>query len=124
MPTAVVRRVGERGSRTRDWVKALRTLAQQQPGYRTSAVPQEGLWRIVESPHADRDARTGAAVALAPSLDAAGRQRLRDAATACAEPRLRVALTTASMPTGAASEEELAAALDAIEGEVEDSRGC
>lgn len=124
VPTGILRRIGERGARTRDWVRAMRTLAREQPGYRTSAVPPEGLWRIVESPHADRDARTGAAIALATSLDDAGRQRLRDAAAACAEPRLRIALTTASMPTGAASEEELAAALDAIDSEVEDSRRC
>jgi hypothetical protein len=124
LPTGVVRRTGSRGTRTRDWVRAMRALAQEQPGYRTSAVPPEGLWRIVESPHADGDARTGAAIALASSLDSAGRKRLREAAASCAEPRLRIALTTASMPTGAASEEELAAALDAIDGEVEDSRRC
>jgi hypothetical protein len=102
----------------------MRALTQEQPGYRTSAVRPEGLWRIVESPHADGDARTGAAIALASSLDSAGRKRLREAAASCAEPRLRIALTTASMPTGAASEDELAAALDAIDGEVEDSRRC
>jgi hypothetical protein len=123
-PTGIVRRLGERGARTRDWVRAMRALAQEQPGYRTSAVPPEGLWRIVESPHADRDARTGAAIALAPSLDAVGRKRLREAAEACAEPRLRIALTTVSMPTGTATEEELAATLDAIDTEVEDSRRC
>lgn len=124
VPTAMVRRLGARGARTRDWVRAMRALANEQPGYRSGAVPAEGLWRIVESPHADRDARTGAAIALATSLDAAGRQRLRDAAAACAEPRLRIALATASTPTGASSEEELAAALDAIDSEVEDSRRC
>jgi hypothetical protein len=124
LPTDVVRRTGGRSTRTRDWVRAMRAITQEQPSYRTSAVPPEGLWRIVESPHADGDARTGAAIALAPSLDAVGRKRLREAAASCAEPRLRVALTTASMPTGAASEEELAAALDAIDGEVEDGSRC
>ncbi len=124
VPTGISSRVGARGARTRDWVRAMRALAQEQPGYRTGAVPPEGLWRIVESPHADRDARTGAAIALAPSLDAEGRKRLREAAAACAEPRLRVALTTASMPTGSASEEELAATLDAIDSEVEGSGRC
>jgi len=124
LPTGVMCRTSVRGTRTRDWVRAMRALAQEQPGYRTSVVPHEGLWRIVESPHADGDARTGAAIALASSLDDAGRQRLREAASACAEPRLRIALTTASMPTGSAPEEELAAALDAIDGEVEDSRRC
>jgi hypothetical protein len=124
LPTGVVRRTGGRGTHTRDWVRAMRALAKEQPRYRTSAVPPEGLWRIVESPHADSEARTGAAIALASSLDAEGRKRLREAAEACAEPRLRIALTTASMPTGTASEEELAAALDAIDGEVEDSRRC
>jgi hypothetical protein len=124
LPTDVVRRTGDRGTRTREWVRAMRALTQERPGYRTSTVPPEGLWRIVESPHADSDARTGAAIALASSLDDVGRKRLREAAASCAEPRLRVALTTASMPTGAASDDELAAALDAIDGEVEDSRRC
>jgi hypothetical protein len=124
LPTGVVSRTGGRGTRTREWVHAMRAITQEKPGYRTGAVPPEGLWRIVESPHADSDARTGAAIALASSLDDVGRKRLRDAAAACAEPRLRIALTTASMPTGTASEEELAAALDAIDGEVEDTRRC
>lgn len=124
LPTGVVRRVVGRGTRTREWVRAMRALATEQPGYRIGTVPPEGLWRIVESPHAERDARTGAAIALAQSLDDAGRKRLREAAAACAEPRLRIALTTASTPTGAAPEEELAAALDAIDNEVEEGRRC
>jgi hypothetical protein len=108
------------GGHTREWVRAMRAMVHAERGYRVAAVPPERLWRIVEDPRADRAARTGAALALAPSLDEAGRGRLRAAASACAEPRLRIALSTAASDTGAhASDDELAAALDAIEAEGE-----
>jgi hypothetical protein len=115
------RLVRRAGGRTREWVRALRAILRSDWGYRGSAVPPERLWRIVEDPRADRAARTGAAVALAPSLDDCGRERLRAAASACAEPRVRIALATAASETGAqASDDELAATLDAIESEETD----
>jgi len=115
------RLVRRSGGRTREWVRAMRAMVHAERGYRVAAVPPERLWRIVEDPRADRAERTGAALALAPSLDEAGRERLRAAASSCAEPRLRIALSTAATDTGAnAPDDELAAALDAIESEGED----
>jgi hypothetical protein len=107
------------GARTREWVRSLRALTpQRDDGYRVAATPPERLWRFVEDPRADRAARTGAALALAPSLDEQGRARLRAAADACAEPSVRMALAVAARGAGRAeSDEDLAAVLDAIEAE-------
>ena len=109
------------GARTREWLRAVRTLVQGASGYRGGAVPEERLWRIVEDTRADRSARTGAAFALAPLLDESGRVRMNAAASGCAEPRLRTALSMAASEVGADGvEDEIAAALDANEGEGEE----
>jgi hypothetical protein len=60
--------------------------------YRQPAPSREQLWEVLEGGAADATARTAAAAALATSLDADDRARLRVAAAQCAEPRLRVAL--------------------------------
>jgi hypothetical protein len=100
----------------------MRGMVRDEQGYRTGAVPPERLWRVVEDPCADRMARTGAALALAPGLDEGGRDRLRAAAASCAEPRLRIALSTAASEAGARGrEDDLAATLDALECEGDDS---
>ncbi len=105
-----------RGARTSEWVRSMRGLLCAEPGYRHGAMPPERLWRVVEDPAADAVARIGAAVALAGSLDDSGSERLRAAAAACAEPRLRVALATAATSAGpSVPDEDLAAALDAID---------
>jgi hypothetical protein len=116
------RLVRRAGGRTQEWVRAMRSMVRVEHGYRTGAVPPERLWRVVEDPCADRVARTGAALALAPGLDEGGRDRLRSAAASCAEPRLRIALTTAATEAGARGrEDDLAATLDALECEGDDS---
>jgi hypothetical protein len=117
---ALLRRAG---GGTCEWVRAMRAVPASREGYRRAALPAERLWDVVENPCAGRTPRVGAALALAPLLDAGGRERLRAAAWSCAEPRLRIALTTAATPAAAkASADELAAALDAIESEGEDER--
>jgi hypothetical protein len=106
------------GGRTREWVRAMRGMLRRECGYRCGDMPPERLWRVVEDPRAEATARVGAAIALAWSLDGAGRRRLREAADACVEPRVRVALTTTATTAGARlPDEDLAAALDAIDGE-------
>jgi hypothetical protein len=120
---SVARLVSRAGGRTREWVRAIRGIATSWNGYRTVGVPAERLWRVVEDPAAERASRTGAALALAPSLDATGQSRLYAAASSCAEPRLRIALTMAATAAGAtALDEDLAAALDVIESEGEDEQ--
>jgi hypothetical protein len=114
---SLVRRAGPH---TGQWVRSVRALSARADaaGYRTPAVAHERLWRIVEDPRADGAARTGAALALAPGLNASGRERMRSVAHACADPRVRIALTTAASDIGAsASDAELAAVLDGIEEE-------
>jgi hypothetical protein len=107
------------GSHTREWVRAMRTLAGvDDVGYRTAAVLPERLWRVVEDPGAEPNARIGAAVALSASLDDATRERLLAASEACAQPRLRIALATAAAGPGCSPDEDLASALDAIDSAV------
>lgn len=62
-------------------------------GYRAQVIEREDLFRLVEDPSANDDARAGAAIVLKASLDAAGRERIRIAGEA-ASPKLRVALDT------------------------------
>jgi hypothetical protein len=66
--------------------------------YRTSALPEDQLWRIVENPSAPTSERTAAANALSLELDAVGRKRLRVAADASASAQLRVALERLAAP--------------------------
>jgi hypothetical protein len=58
------------------------------------------LWRIVRSPAAEPSARAGAAIALRPALDEAGRQRLRRLAETTIAPRVRVVLEAAAAGAG------------------------
>ncbi len=104
------------GGRTREWVRTMRALVRPAGGFRTAAVPVERLWQVVENPRADRTSRTGAAIALAPTLLDTDRWRLRAVAAGCAEPRLRLALRTAA-DEATAPDEALAEALDALEAE-------
>jgi hypothetical protein len=104
------------GSRTHEWVRAIRTLSGgDEPGYRKAAVLPERLWRVVEDPGAEPTARIGAAIVLSASLDDASRERLLAASEACAQPRVRIALATTAAGSGCSADEDLASALDAID---------
>jgi hypothetical protein len=107
------------GARTRDWVRTMRALLRPAPSFRTAVIPPDRLWRVVEDARADRMARTGAAIALAPGLGEGGRARLKAVAAGCAEPRLRLALRTAATEADV-PDEALAEALDALESEGDD----
>ena len=71
--------------------------------YRLPSISRDQLWQLVEGSTANASTRTAAAQALASTLDAGDRARLRVAATRCVEPRLRVALEELA---GASDEEE------------------
>jgi hypothetical protein len=73
------------------WLREVRALASARD-YREARLDPEGLWRVVDDATASPGTRAGAALALS-TLDGASRTRLHVAAQACAEPRLRVALT-------------------------------
>jgi hypothetical protein len=111
------------GGRTPAWVRSMRALAKSEVGFRHVSTPLDALWQVVEDPRAEREVRMGAAIALAPTLHAADRARLRAAASGCAEPRLRIALTTTAVEAHS-SDDALAEALDALEGEAVDDSGA
>ena len=75
-----------------EWVEALR--AQSHYDYRSAPVGAVDLWRVLEDIDAPHDARAAPAIALAPSLDKAGRNRMRRLKDD-APYRLRVALKAA-----------------------------
>jgi hypothetical protein len=86
-----------RGGRTmQDWIHQLRALGVAEGDYRAVALAPDYLWRVVEDAGTDPSARAGAAIALGPRLDDAGRARLRAVAEATASPKLRIALDAAS----------------------------
>jgi hypothetical protein len=73
-------------------ISGIDVTSDKRASYRTTALPEDQLWRIVEDPSAPASERTAAAGALRLELDDSGRQRLRVAAGASASKELRVAL--------------------------------
>lgn len=90
-----------------EWIGAVRALLDPVRSPREAAVSPEDFWRLVEDVDAPADTRAAAAVALAPSLDERGRQRLRVAAEAVASPRLRVVLEASADGRDEAAHEAL-----------------
>jgi hypothetical protein len=74
------------------WVDGLRRLRDGEAAYRSAAIQDEELWRVVEDPGAPEDARAAAAFVLRRQDDPSATARLRVAQQAVAAPRLRVAL--------------------------------
>lgn len=99
------------GRSAAEWMQSVRAMNAVSGGYRQSALSPEQMWRVVQDPTASPSTRAGAAIALSPSLDEAGRGELLRAAEACAHPRVRVALT--SLATGE-PEEALLHALEPL----------
>ncbi len=89
--------LGRNGRAPKDWITSLRSIgAGANADMRTSPIPLERLWRIVEDASASAVARASAAIALAPQVPPSERRRIRIAAQATASPKLRVALEHAS----------------------------
>jgi hypothetical protein len=76
------------------WMKDVRALAGPLH-YRETRLDQDRLWQVVDDATASPATRAGAALAIAVH-DQPSRLRLRVAAEACAQPKLRVALTRVS----------------------------
>jgi hypothetical protein len=85
-------RVAPGGRPVGRWVSDLRAMANQAT-YREADATPETLWRLLDDSGAPPATRAGAALALSAALDESSRARLRVSADACAEPKLRVALT-------------------------------
>jgi hypothetical protein len=73
------------------WMREVRALAGALD-YREIRLDEDRLWRVLDDATAPPATRAGAALAIS-VIDQPARLRLRIAAEACAEPRLRVALT-------------------------------
>lgn len=99
----------DRGERAiGDWVRMLKSVgAGASATLRTAAMDSERLWHLLESPSAPPKHRAAAAIALATSDEDGARDRIRVAATAVAEPKLRVALEAASSDDEAKLEEAM-----------------
>jgi hypothetical protein len=92
------------------WLRELRGLARAHD-YREAQIDAERLWRVVADPGAPPATRAGAAIALSRTMDGDTRTRLRVAADACADPKLRVALGCVAE---GATDAELVEALDGL----------
>jgi hypothetical protein len=94
-----------------DWIRDVAALASARgAGYRQASLDEGHLWRILRDASAPPSTRVGAAVALV-SANEQDRPALKEAAAACANPRVRVALeTVAASPEG----QEWVGALDAL----------
>jgi uncharacterized membrane protein (UPF0136 family) len=116
----------ERGTReTREWLRQIRAVSggaqAEKAGYRKQVVEPDKLWTLVENPSMTPTARVGAAVALAGTLDEAGRARLRIAAEASALPGVKGALGALARER-AADEDELTALLEAAADDEDEQR--
>lgn len=108
-----------RGDRTSaEWVDALRRLGSGSSGvYRVVNADVEQVSRLLDDPRAAPSARAAAAVVLAACGDGTAGRRLRIAAGAMANPRLRIALEKV------ASAEDDAALAEALDAVVAEDRG-
>lgn len=99
------------------WITSLRALgAGANADMRTAPIPRERLFRVVEDPALDPTSRAAAAVALGTELDDDGRARLRAAAKATVEPKLRFAIEKAA-DASAVEDGAIEAALAELEAE-------
>lgn len=98
----------------RAWLAELRgLLSPRREGFRSNPPEAEELWATLEDARQAPATRAAAAVALAPALDAAGKDRLGGAAATVVNPRLRVALEASSR----GDDEALLEALEGLEAE-------
>lgn len=108
--------LGRNGRAPTDWITALRAIGTgANADMRTSPIPLERLWQIVEDASAAAVARASAAVALVAQVPVEERTRIRVAARATASPKLRVALEQATEPE--ITDQALAEALAELEAE-------
>jgi hypothetical protein len=93
-----------------EWIRSLRAVGSgAAAGLRTAAIDPDHLWRVVESPAASGRDRAAAAVALAVAPHDEVKARLRVAADAVAEPKLRVVIDAAVEGNDEVIEEALGA---------------
>jgi hypothetical protein len=102
-----------RGRRdVKTWMRELGGVSDDVASFRTAAVPDDQLWRVLEDARTEPNVRLGAALALRPRLNAEGLARLRVASETCMQPKLRVAFEALD---GGGEEEELERALSGVD---------
>jgi hypothetical protein len=83
----------DRGGRALgDWRAALHAILEQHGSYRETPLTRDQLLEVLESAAAPAERRLGAALSLSAAGDADVSARIRVAAEACANPRVRIAL--------------------------------
>jgi hypothetical protein len=87
----------DRGDRSiAEWQRALAALLGESAGYRRGAVVADDLFRVLEDGGAKPERRVAAAAALASLSDPAVKARVRTAAEACVNEKLRTAILRAA----------------------------
>jgi hypothetical protein len=109
--SALLRR-GERS--VHEWLGLLRAVTQRAT-HRSAPMKLERLWKFVEDPACEAVTRGAAAAALQPHLDDADKKRLRIAAKATAQPRLRITLDAVADDAEEAEVEAALAELDELD---------
>jgi hypothetical protein len=111
-------RIGARDVPPRDWIRALRAALDKGAfGFRDRALVPDQLWDTLQNAGLPATERAAAAIALGPSLDDTGKERLRIAAEASADPKFRVLLQAAADSDEDAIVEALGE-IEATEGEM------
>jgi hypothetical protein len=93
---AALAQLDRSGRSAAEWRRAVRSLLAAPESYRAQAVTRDALVEVLESPAAPPVRRLAAALALSGDVDVDARERIRIAAGACADDRLRVALRRAA----------------------------
>lgn len=81
-----------RGRPLAEWRTELQRILKTAGDYRAAVLDRADLTAVLEDPDAPAERRIGAALALGPADDGAAAERIRVAAGACADERVRVAL--------------------------------
>ncbi len=85
-------RLDRAGRALADWRTSLQAILEQHGSYRETPLTRDQLFEVLESAASPAEHRLGAALSLSAAGDANVQERIRVAADACANPRVRIAL--------------------------------
>jgi hypothetical protein len=108
---ALLSRLDRQGRPIGAWLADVRAAAREEGGYRAAAIDGPALLDVVEDAGAPIERRIAAATAIGGARDGDARARVRIAAAACADDRLRIALHNAA--EGSVEEEQVEEAIRA-----------
>ena len=90
--TGSLARLDRGGRALADWRASLQAILDQQGSYRETPLTRDQLFEVLESAASPAEHRLGAALSLSAAGDAKVHEKIRVAAEACANPRVRIAL--------------------------------